>query len=128
MGDLARWQPRLAAIIPAFATPGLELAGAVNLVSPQLTTNAQFNTALGRAVHRPALIPVWTTHLLGEVAAIAVGDGGTVLHVELDGLEAFPADVGLEEGGEAVDPLVGASAAGSVKEPGGTWSSLVRMR
>lgn len=29
VGDLAKWQPRLAAIIPMFATPGLELAGTV---------------------------------------------------------------------------------------------------
>ena len=38
VGDLARWQPRLAVIIPAFATPGLELAGAVKAgaeVTPQ---------------------------------------------------------------------------------------------
>jgi hypothetical protein len=38
IGDLARWQPRLAAIVPPFATAGLELAGTVKAgaeVTPQ---------------------------------------------------------------------------------------------
>jgi hypothetical protein len=38
VGDLARWQPRLATILPTFATPGLELAGTLKAgaeVAPQ---------------------------------------------------------------------------------------------
>jgi hypothetical protein len=38
VGDLARWQPRLAALVPVFATAGLELAGSIRAgaeVTPQ---------------------------------------------------------------------------------------------
>lgn len=35
-----------------------ELSGAVNVTSPAPLTNAQFARALGRALHRPALLPV----------------------------------------------------------------------
>lgn len=34
------------------------LAGPVNLVAPDLPTNAEFTKALGRALHRPAIVPV----------------------------------------------------------------------
>lgn len=58
-----------------------EVHGAVNLCSPQLTTNKQFNDALGRALHRPAFIPVpgfalklllggFSAELLADQAAI----------------------------------------------------------
>jgi NAD dependent epimerase/dehydratase family enzyme len=35
-----------------------EVAGPVNLVGPQPVTNTEFTKALGRAVHRPALLVV----------------------------------------------------------------------
>lgn len=41
-----------------FALFGNGLSGPVNLVSPNPVTNAIFATALGRAVNRPALVPV----------------------------------------------------------------------
>jgi uncharacterized protein len=34
------------------------IAGPVNVVAPEPVSNAAFTTALGRAVHRPALVPV----------------------------------------------------------------------
>lgn len=37
---------------------GHDLAGPVNLVSPNPVTNAEFTAALARALHRPALLPV----------------------------------------------------------------------
>lgn len=51
-----------------------ELAGPVNVVSPQLITNSQFNRALGKAVHRPALLPV-----PGFALRIVLGGFGTEL-------------------------------------------------
>ena len=46
------------------------LHGAVNLVSPGSVTNAQFATTLGRALHRPAILPlpaIAVRVLLGEM-------------------------------------------------------------
>ena len=48
-----------------------ELAGPVNLVSPHPVTNREFTRALGRAVRRPAVLPVpaWMLRLLfGDLA------------------------------------------------------------
>jgi uncharacterized protein (TIGR01777 family) len=36
--------------------PGCDIAGPVNLATPHAVTNAEFTTALGRAVHRPTTI------------------------------------------------------------------------
>jgi uncharacterized protein (TIGR01777 family) len=46
----------IGAILHAIATPAL--SGAVNLTAPTPVTNAEFTKALGRAVHRPTLLPV----------------------------------------------------------------------
>ena len=35
-----------------------KIVGAVNVVSPQAVSNAQFTKALGQVLHRPTLIPV----------------------------------------------------------------------
>ena len=43
-------------IIHAIASP--TLAGPLNATAPQPVTNAQFTRALGRALHRPAILPV----------------------------------------------------------------------
>ncbi|MGZ6803462.1 MAG: TIGR01777 family oxidoreductase [Nocardioidaceae bacterium] len=46
--------------------------GVYNLTAPNPTTNAEFGTALGRALHRPAVVPVpaWTLRkALGEVSS-----------------------------------------------------------
>lgn len=40
-----------------------QLRGPVNLTAPEPTTNADFTKALGRALHRPAIIPVPATAL-----------------------------------------------------------------
>ncbi len=45
----------VAAVLFALDTPAL--AGAVNLTAPRPVTNAEFTRALGRAVHRPAILP-----------------------------------------------------------------------
>jgi uncharacterized protein (TIGR01777 family) len=41
-----------------FALENETLAGAVNLTAPEPVTNAEFTKALGRTVHRPAILPV----------------------------------------------------------------------
>lgn len=54
-----------------FALETESLAGAVNLVSPNPVTNAEFTRALGRELHRPAMLPVPAFALrlgLGEMA------------------------------------------------------------
>lgn len=51
------------------------LSGPVNAVSPEVVTNAEFTQALGRALRRPAFLPVPTvalTCLLGEMAQEAL--------------------------------------------------------
>jgi len=49
-----------------------EVAGPVNLVGPQPVTNAEFTKALGRAVHRPALLIVPSL-----VIRVALGEFGS---------------------------------------------------
>lgn len=49
-------EDQLRAIELAIATPSLH--GPVNLVAPDPVTNAAFATALGHALHRPAIVPV----------------------------------------------------------------------
>ena len=54
-----------------FAMNTESLSGPVNLVAPNPVTNAEFTQALGRAVHRPALLPVPAVALrlmFGEMA------------------------------------------------------------
>ncbi len=54
-----------------FALENRELAGAVNLTAPNPVTNAEFTRALGRAVHRPAVMPAPALALrlaLGQMA------------------------------------------------------------
>jgi hypothetical protein len=41
-----------------FAIKTATLSGPVNLTAPQPVTNAEFTRALGRALHRPAAMPV----------------------------------------------------------------------
>lgn len=56
-----------------FALERPELAGALNAVSPDPRTNAEFTQALGRAVHRPAFLPAPAFALrllLGEMAGM----------------------------------------------------------
>lgn len=45
-----------AAFVYALETPAVE--GVYNLVAPAPVTNAEFGAALGRAVHRPAIVPL----------------------------------------------------------------------
>lgn len=59
----------------AFLLEHRELAGPVNVVGPAPVTNAEFTKALGRAVHRPAILPIPEVGLriaLGGFAAEAV--------------------------------------------------------
>lgn len=58
-----------------FALRTAELEGAVNAVSPNPVTNADFTRVLGAALHRPAILPVpeFALRLLyGEMASILV--------------------------------------------------------
>jgi uncharacterized protein (TIGR01777 family) len=52
-----------------------EISGAVNLTGPEPVTNAEFTKSVGRALHRPTLLPVpkfGPALLLGREAAAAV--------------------------------------------------------
>lgn len=63
-----------------------DLAGRVNLASPNPVPNAQFVKALGRAVHRPAVLPAPAFALkaaFGEMAEEALLQGQRVLPARL---------------------------------------------
>ena len=53
------------------------ISGAVNLTAPQPVTNKEFNHALGKAVHRPTLLPVPSS---GRAAARRRAGRGPPLH------------------------------------------------
>ncbi len=68
-----------------FAIEG-DLAGPVNLTSPNPTTNTQFVKALGRAVHRPTVFPlpaVAVKTLFGEMGDAALLQGQRALPARL---------------------------------------------
>jgi uncharacterized protein (TIGR01777 family) len=65
------------------ALSGVTWHGAVNATAPHPVTNADFARALGRAVHRPAVLPVPAFAL-----RLALGEMATVL---LDGQRVVPA-------------------------------------
>ena len=88
----------IGAIEHALNTPAV--SGAVNVVAPNPATNAEFTAALGRALHRPAFLPMpaFAAHLLlGEMADALllastrvkpeklVASGYTFKYPELDG-------------------------------------------
>jgi len=53
-----------------------QVAGPVNVAAPDAVTNAQLSTALGRALGRPALLPVPALAikaLYGEMAQVVLG-------------------------------------------------------
>ena len=59
-----------------FALGESTLRGVFNATSPHPVTNAEFTRALGRAVHRPAVIPVPAFALrllLGEMSEVLLG-------------------------------------------------------
>jgi uncharacterized protein (TIGR01777 family) len=58
----------------AYAIEHTEVSGVLNGVAPVPVTNAEFTAALGRAVHRPAVLPVPAT-----VLRLALGEMSTVL-------------------------------------------------
>ncbi len=63
----------IGAIEFALQTP--QLAGAVNVVAPQPVTNLEFTRSLGRALHRPAVLPVPSFALrmaFGEMAEATI--------------------------------------------------------
>ena len=58
-----------------FAVQTTSISGAVNVVAPQPVTNLEFTHALGRALHRPALMPVPALALklaFGEMAEATI--------------------------------------------------------
>jgi uncharacterized protein (TIGR01777 family) len=58
-----------------------DVSGPVNVVSPGLVTNAEFTKALGRALHRPAVLPIPGFGLrvvLGEFSVEALNGSGGV--------------------------------------------------
>jgi hypothetical protein len=74
----------VAAILFCMDTPGL--AGAVNVTAPEPVTNAEFTRALGRAVHRPAVLPAPAFALrlaFGEMADEALLSSARVLPARL---------------------------------------------
>lgn len=59
-----------------FCLPESTLRGVLNAVSPHPVTNATFTRALGRALHRPAILPVPAVALrllFGEMSEILLG-------------------------------------------------------
>lgn len=72
-----------------FATENCEVSGVMNGVAPEPVTNATFASELGRAVHRPALLPVPAPVLrvaLGEMSAVLL-NGQRVLPRRAEHLE-----------------------------------------
>ncbi|UPT76020.1 MAG: DUF1731 domain-containing protein [Elusimicrobiota bacterium] len=65
-----------------FAIDDSAISGPVNAVSPGAATSKEFARALGRALHRPALIPA-----PGFALRLALGEMSTLL---LDGQRAVP--------------------------------------
>ncbi len=64
-----------------------DLAGAFNLTAPEPVTNRELTAALGRALHRPALLPVPAAALellFGEMAGIILGGDAVVPRRLLD--------------------------------------------
>jgi len=82
-----------------FALDDARLTGPVNVAAPDAKTNAEFTKALGRALHRPAFLPVPAFALklaLGEMSGMLLGGqravpkkllerGYTFRHPTLDG-------------------------------------------
>lgn len=77
-------------IVHIMDTPSLK--GPVNLVAPTPCTNAQFTTALGKALFRPTILP-----LPGFVVKILFGEMGE--EMLLGGVKAYPAKL-LQSGFE----------------------------
>lgn len=76
--EMARW---------IVETPSV--SGAVNATAPEPVTNREFARALGRALHRPALVPAPSfalTLMLGEMARPLVLDGQRVIPARAKGL------------------------------------------
>lgn len=68
-----------------FALEG-DLAGAVNLTSPNPVTNAQFTKALGKAVRRPTVFPLPSSAaraMFGDMAQEALLTGQRALPARL---------------------------------------------
>jgi uncharacterized protein (TIGR01777 family) len=58
------------------------ISGAVNLTAPQPVTNSEFTQALGKALHRPALLPVPSLALkiaLGQIAGEVLLGGANII-------------------------------------------------
>ncbi|MEU7768729.1 TIGR01777 family oxidoreductase [Nocardia sp. NPDC049190] len=93
-----------------FALGNDSLSGPINVVGPAPVTNAEFNRALGRALHRPTplVVPAFVLHtLIGEFAQEAV----------LHGPRAIP--TALEEAGYHFQhPTIGAALGAAVGRPG----------
>ncbi len=88
LGSGAQWMPWIhiddvvGLLMHAVRTP--TALGAMNGVSPQPVTNAEFTRALGRAVHRPALLPVPRIALrvaFGEMSEVLVASQRVVPRV-----------------------------------------------
>jgi NAD dependent epimerase/dehydratase family enzyme len=65
-----------------------DVAGAVNLTAPTPVTNQEFTRSLGRAVHRPALIPAPAFALrlaFGQMADEALLASARILPAKLGG-------------------------------------------
>jgi len=79
----------LAKMLPVFRY-GLKttnLSGAVNVVAPNPVTNAEFTRSLGRAIHRPTLLPVPAVALrlaFGEMAEATVLASERVMPARLE--------------------------------------------
>ena len=95
-----------------FALTNDTVAGPINAAGPAPVTNAEFNRALGRALHRPApfVVPAFALRtLVGEFAQEAI----------LHGPRAIP--TALEEAGYSFQhPTIGAALAATMRPHGDT--------
>lgn len=74
---------RDAARLVAFAIAHEEVRGGVNAVTPSPVTNREFTNRLGRALHRPAFLPVPAVALrllFGEMAEVVLGSHRVLPH------------------------------------------------
>jgi hypothetical protein len=102
LGDGRAWMPWLtlrdAVAILRFCIENETLRGAVNLVSPNPVTNAEFTRALGSALHRPAVVPA-------PAFALRLAFGDAADEMFLASARVLPARL-LQAGYRFVDPEV----------------------
>jgi len=82
-----------------------EVSGVINATAPNPVTNREFSKALGRALHRPAVMPV-------PKLAVAAARGGELAEIVAGGARVMPRralDLGFEFKYSEIDPALEAA-------------------